>query len=233
MAIDIKTVILHCKTLSDRKQHMIHQMKKHAFTDYSFYEDFDGNELTDDIIKQYCCRKVDDWNTVVHKLKIYEKMFPEVFTTQRELSPPQISLTIKHGKVYQALSKIDSEYFMILEDDSILCDDFENKLHHYLEQTPKDWDVIYIGRGCNLHPKNITADKLVYKMDHPCSRCTEAMLMKKTTVSQLANTWFPFHLVVDWELAYQQYLHSHNIYWWEPSIVIQGSVCGMYDTTLR
>jgi len=233
MGVDIKTIILHCKTLPERKQNILAQMERHKFSNYSFYEEFDGNELTNTDIEKYHKRKQSDWNTVRQKLKIYETIHPEAIYTQRELNLPQISLTIKHGKVYELLAKESDEYFIIFEDDAILCDDFETRFYQYLSQTPNDWDIVYFGSGCNLKPKNTTPDKIVYKMEHPASRCTDSMLVKKTAVSQLAKTWFPFNFVCDWELGYQQFLHQHNVYWWEPPLVVQGSVCGLYPTTLR
>jgi GR25 family glycosyltransferase involved in LPS biosynthesis len=232
MAISTKTVIMHYKPLVDRKANMIRQMEQHNFTNYSFYEEFDGNELTEDTINEYCCRKSKDWKTTQSKLKIYENLFPQVMTTQSELRIPEISLTIKHGMVFQELSKYDSEYFIILEDDAILCDNFEKHLNQYLSETPSDWDAIYIGSGCNLKPKNIEPNKLAYKMDHPSSKCSDSIIIKKNAITQLASTWFPFHLVIDWELGYQHYLHKHNVYWWEPSLVIQGSQCGLYPGSL-
>ena len=233
MPIDIKTVILHYKPLIDRKANMIYQMQKYNFTNYCFYEDFDGNELNDQTIKQYCCCKSEDWKTTERKLKIYESLFPQVMTTQHELRIPEISLTIKFGKVFQQLSKEEADYFIIFEDDVVLCEDFEKHLHEYLSQTPNDWDAIYFGSGCNLKPKNVNADTRSYKMEHPCSRCADSIIIKKKAIQELADTWFPFHLVSDWEIGYQHYLHNHNVYWWEPSLVVQGSQCGLYKSTLR
>lgn len=233
MAIDTKTTILHYKPLADRRANMIYQMEKNQFTNYNFYEDFDGNELTEQIIQEYCKRKSEDWKTTESKLKIYEGLFPQVMTTQHELRIPEISLAIKFGKVFQQLAKEDSEYFIVFEDDVILCEHFEKHLNSYLADTPSDWDVIYFGSGCNLKPKNITSDKRSYIMDHPCSRCADSILIKKKAICELADTWFPFHLAADWELGYQHYLHNHVVYWWEPSLVVQGSQCGLYKSALR
>jgi hypothetical protein len=44
MPIDIKTVVLHYKPVKERKENMIRQLQQFGFSDYSFYEDFDGNE---------------------------------------------------------------------------------------------------------------------------------------------------------------------------------------------
>ena len=225
----IKTIILHCKLLVDRKQHMITQVNKYGFSDYTFYEDFDGSELTDDIVSKYCVRKIDD--PVVTAKKILP--WGIGLTTQRELTIPEISLSIKFGKSFELFSQIDSKYFILFEDDVILCDKFNMCFYSFLQQTPADWDVIYFGSGAGLRPNKIVHNKVAYLMNHPASRCADSILIKKSAVLDLVKTWFPFHLISDWELGYQHSLHNHKVYWWEPSLTVQGSECGLFKSALR
>lgn len=229
MPFDIKTVVHHYKPLIERKENIIRQLNGFGFSDYSFYEDFDGNELTEEIIDQHCVRKNKDWNTVAKKISLWKAGIE----TQRELNLAELSLAIKHGKVFQQLAKEDGDMFVIFEDDVILCDDFPDKFSSFLSRTPSDWDVIHFGTGAGLHAPNIVSDKVAYLINHPASKCTDSILIKKAAVQQLANTWFPFHLVSDWELGYQHYLHNHKVYWWEPGLVMQGSEHGMFTSTLR
>lgn len=229
MPIDIKTVVLHYKPLNERKKNMIQQLEKFGFSDYSFYESFDGNELTQDEIDQYCVRKHKDWKTVAKKIALWNIGIE----TQKELNIAEVSLTIKFGKVFQELSQVDDECFIVFEDDVLLCEDFDKQFHYYLSNTPADWDVIYFGSGAQLKPSRIVQGQTSYLMQHPASRCADSILLKKSTICDLARTWFPFHLISDWELGYQHSLHNHNIYWWEPSIVRQGSEYGVFKSTLR
>lgn len=233
MPVDIKTVIVHCKSLKERKESVLQQMEKFGFSDYSFYEDFDGCELTQEIIDQYCIRKQNDWDGTEKKLAVFSSIIDVGRHTQRELSIPEISLTIKFGKVFQQLSQVDAEHFIVFEDDIMLCENFDIHLQRYLSQTPDDWDAIYFGSGASLRPQEIVEGKLAYKMNHPASRCADSMLFKKKTICDLAKTWFPFHLISDWEIAHQHSHHNHNVYWWEPSIVRQGSEHGKFKSTLR
>lgn len=229
MSIDIKTIILHYKPLVERKSAIIHQMERHGFSDYSFYEEFDGNELSSKEIEQYCVRKHADWKTVAQKIAIWNIGVE----TQKELNIAEISLTIKFGKVFQKLSEIDAEYFILFEDDVLLCDDFSERLREYMDKTPKDWDAIYFGSGANLKPSRIVDGKVAYLMDHPASRCADSIILKKSVVCDLARTWFPFHMISDWELGFQHFHHNHKVYWWEPSLVRQGSEYGIFKSTLR
>lgn len=231
MAIDIKTVILHCKKLKERKQSIINQLNKFGFSDYYFYEDFDAVELTEQIVNSYYEPKTSNISKWQNKVLLWGPAALHYHAPF--LNPAEISLTIKFGKAFQELSKQDFEYCILFEDDVILCDDFDVKLKDYLERTPTDWDAIYFGSGANLKPKNVTADVIAYRKDHPASRCADSILLKKKTVEDLASTWFPFNLISDWEIACQHKNHNHVIYWWEPSLVTQGSEAGTFKSELR
>lgn len=229
MPIDYKTVIPHYKPLTQRKEMMLRQLSTFRFSNYSFYEKFDGDELDAETIKMFCVRKQYDINTVLRKISPW-KIGIE---TQKELSKGEISLCIKYGHIFKEFLESNDPYLMILEDDVILCEDFDIKFQEYLERTPSDWDVIYFGSGGGLKPSNIVFGKTSYKMNHPASRCTDSIFFKRKTVDDIYKTWFPIHLSADWELGYQHFLHNHVIYWWEPGLVIQGSQCGVYKSSLQ
>ena len=74
---------------------------------------------------------------------------------------------------------------------------------------------------------------MAYLKKHPASRCADSIIIKNKAVCDLAKTWFPFNLVSHLEIGYQHYLHNHKVYWWEPSLVMQGSEYGIFKSTLR
>lgn len=231
MSIDIKTMVLHCKKLTDRKQNIINQLNKFNFTDYSFYDEYDGDELNDDIISQHYNSSYEDFDTWCKKTSLWG---PAAINYHSKFcNRAEISLTIKFGKVFKILSEIDGDMFILFEDDVILCDNFDIKFKQYLSQTPDDWDAIYFGSGANLKPQQIKNDKIAYLKSHPASRCADSIIVKKKTVKDLTKTWFPFNLISDWELGYQHFHHNHKVYWWEPSLVKQGSEHGIFKSTLR
>ncbi len=238
VSIDIKTTILHYKPLADRKQNMIRQMEKHGFTNYSFFTDYDGNELTNEDVRKYCGRMKDEPDRVREKTSIYERIIPNARSTLRELNMGEISLAVKYGKLFEQFASSDDEYFLLFEDDVVLCENFEHHFKNYLENTPSDWDVIYFGSGAGLTPQTIhgipiSPNKTSYLMSHPASRCTDSIIIKRKAAADLARTWFPFNLAADWEISYQHHLHNHQVYWWEPSLVRQGSEHGIFKSTLR
>lgn len=231
MGIDIKTHIVHYKKLVDRKQHVIDQMIKFKFSDYTFYEEYDKDELTEEIISEYYVSGIQDPQTWASKVILWGT--PALYYHNPQCNPAEISVTIKFGKVMQKLSTLDDEMFLMFDDDIVLCDNFDVKLKEYLAQTPDDWDAIYFGSGANLKPTNIVEGKVAYHKQHPASRCLDSVLLRNKTVKDLAKTWFPFTMISDWEIAHQHYKHNHKVYWWEPSLVIQGSENGLFESAVR
>jgi hypothetical protein len=229
--IETKTVILHCKKLKERKENILNQMSKFNFTDYDFYEDYDASELSEDDIKHYYEPKMSNISKWESKVILWG--LPALTYHSPVLNLAEISLTIKFGKVFQALAKQNFEYCIIFEDDVILCDNFDVKFNEYMKQTPSDWDAIYFGSCANLHPKNAVSNQIAYLKNHPSSRGGDSTVFKKKTIVDLASSWFPFNLISDWELGAQHAFHEHKVYWWEPSLVVQGSENGKFKSELR
>lgn len=226
-----KTIVLHYKKLKNRKYNTIQQLNKYGFLDYHFYENYDQNELSSNIIFEHyesCKQNPKKWK---NKVCLWGKKALGYHNPQLNIA--EISLTIKFGKVFQKLAQDTFDHCIIFEDDIILCDNFNSAFNYYLEQTPKDWDAIYFGSCVNLRSKNIEPNKFAYHKSHPASRGGCATLLKYKTIVDLSNTWFPFNLVSDWELSAQHHLHNHKIYWWEPPLIQQGSETNLFRSTLR
>ena len=157
------------------------------------------------------------------------------FIQERQLKKSEISLEYKHLKIYEDIIKNNIDSALILEDDVILDNDFINKFNFNLSNTPKDWDVIFIGSGCDLHIpiEQQKPHTVAYKKEHPASKCTDSYIIKKTAVEKILKTLIPFCFPIDFELNYQMYIHNLNVYWWEPSIVKQGSQNGLYGSSIQ
>ena len=123
------------------------------------------------------------------------------------------------------ISENENELGLIFEDDVLIAQDFLNSLNDYFSETPEDWDVIFIGDGYGISvPENkIEEGKRVYLADHPASRCTEAILVKKAAAKKVYGAMRPFTLVCDWEYGWQFYNLGLKVYWFEPAIITQAS----------
>jgi hypothetical protein len=103
--INLKTYIVHCKKFNERKLFLQDQIAN-LFSNYEFYEEYDGDELTESIIQSYYCSSVEEQ---IKKLKLwYEQKQGTPYA--RILNKAEISLTIKHYEVLKKIAESSDEY---------------------------------------------------------------------------------------------------------------------------
>jgi len=227
--MDLKTYVLHCKILAERFDFMKHQLSKYEFTNTEWFTDYDAADLEDaDLTGLYAGVRPEEY-----MFKVIDGGWNPTGIKPRRLNPAEISLTIKWGKLLQQIAQGEDPYVLVLEDDAVLCDNFTTHFEQYLNKTPSDWEVIYLGDGANLHAPNAQPEKLAYRMGHPSSRCTDSLLVTKEGARKISKNYFPFDHVVDWEIGYQQKAEDVIVYWWEPTLVTQGSTNGTFKSALR
>lgn len=205
------------------------QITKLKCEDVVFFTDWDADELSEDDIDLHYKSYNKDPETWIDKVKLWPN---GISYHEKQCNIFEISLTIKLGKAFQYLKNLQFDHCIIMEDDAVLCDDFDEKFKDFLSKTPNDWDAIYFGECVGLHlPTH--ENKVAYLKAPPSSRGCLGMVFKKKTIDDLASTWFPFNLVSDWEIAYQHFKHKHLVYWWEPTLAKQGSETGIFKSSLR
>lgn len=144
-----------------------------------------------------------------------------VLDTSHRLRKGQLGCAMSHihllHKLYHELS--DSDYALILEDDIILPENIQDKIHGVLEIAPKNWDVIYLG-GCNIVGKSIQNDSFIIPIDkRGTNLCTHAYLIKKTSIPFLTRCLRPLHIPIDEQ--WRRYFKDMNVYFVNPNIIIQ------------
>jgi GR25 family glycosyltransferase involved in LPS biosynthesis len=212
----MKIFVLHYSKLTERKEHILSQFKKHNITDYEFIEAFDKDTLS-----------------------MSEK---SIFVENFKLS--MASLILKHFWVYsQIAEKYDCA--LILEDDIILSDNFSNTLNSYITQLPEDYDMFFIGNGCNLHIQRnkLVQGKFVYDKcleptswgGHGATRCTDSYIVSKKCAKQLLeyikNLKNKIYYYSDHWLNVACIDNKFKIFWAEPTIVTQGTQVGKFKTS--
>jgi glycosyl transferase family 25 len=192
--------------------------------------DCDAPELTDEIIEKYYKR--DDAKALNMVIPLWGGGSEHV---ARRLNDCEISLAIKHTIAMQKIANGNENFALVLEDDCIFAENFNELFREYLQKTPSDWDIIHVGNGYGMAPEKYVSShsNVAYKMMHPASRCAEAIFVKKEAAAKISSTMKPICLAADWWLACQYWLHNLNVYWWEPAIVTQGSHAGIFKSSLR
>jgi len=73
------------------------------------------------------------------------------YTTNPDVSSGIIGCTLSHAKLLSICKERGYEKVLILEDDIILNDNFEEKLVLYIKEIPAYWDMFYLGGNHNFH----------------------------------------------------------------------------------
>ena len=208
---NIKIFIIHYKKLTDRKEFMINQFKRENITNYEFIT-IDRDELIEtDLIK-----------------------------FQQHFSKPLIANFLSHLFVYKQIENNNFEYNLILEDDAILCHNFNKIVHTYIKQFSTNYDAIFIGNGCNIKEHHIVSSKIIqncnvykYDGDNKC-KCTDSYFVSKKGAKYIINYFNNLEIKInnpiDWFL--NKPLESLNVYWCEPTLVKQGTIIGLFNSSI-
>ena len=86
----------------------------------------------------------------------------------------------------------DSEIILILEDDIIIDNNFENKFLKYYKDVPNDWDLLYLGTGKQLG-KNINKNIMKPKIGSftGYNNGTFGYIIKKTSIEKIKKLILP------------------------------------------
>jgi len=211
----IHIFIIHYKKLLDRKTHIIEQLNKFNLLNYEFVE-IDRNELEN------------------YDLSIF----------QDNNKPAASAICLSHFYAYKEIAN-KYDIALILEDDVILSPNFSEILQKYINELPPNFDMCFIGNGCNLHIESnkLVSNKHIYKKEHTptawggngCTRCTDSYILSKKCAINICNfienSNEKIHEAIDWWLNRCSRENNFNVYWAEPTIVRQGSQSGRFKTS--
>jgi GR25 family glycosyltransferase involved in LPS biosynthesis len=211
----MKIFVIHYKKLINRKLFILEQFEKYNISDYEFIE-IDRDELYN------------------HNISMFQENY----------NNSQIAISLSHFYAYKQISdKYDNG--LIFEDDVILDDNFTDILNKYITQLPKDYDMLFIGNGCNLHIENhklISNQNIYAKCLNPtswggdgASRCTDSYIISKKCANKLCeyinNLEYKINLSIDWWLNVAARDNIFKVYWAEPTIVTQGTQNGLFTSS--
>jgi glycosyl transferase family 25 len=211
----MKVFVIHYKKLINRKTHILEQFQKHNITDYEFIE-IDRDYLDEENISMF----------------------------QENYSKSQIAILLSHFYAYKEISD-KYENGLIFEDDVILSDNFINIFNKYITQLPEDYDMLFLGNGCNLHiesykliPNNYIYEKCLYPTHwggDGASRCTDSYLVNKKCAKKICeyinNSSYKINIPIDWWLNIAARDNIFKVYWAEPTIVTQGTQNGIFASS--
>ena len=216
----IKIYVIHYKKLIERKNYILNKFNELNINDFEFIS-LDRDEIN---------------------LYDYYPYFSNNYIHRR----PNVAIISSHLLAYSKIANLNEyDAGLILEDDAILDDDFNEKFKNCLNQLPQSFDLLFIGSGCNLHIQKelIKDDILVYKKGseitdwggNGITRCTDSYLVSKKGSITLCNyieNNVKNNDKINEDADYWLNRVARNIYletyWAEPTFVSQGSQIGIY-----
>jgi GR25 family glycosyltransferase involved in LPS biosynthesis len=163
-----------------------------------------------------------------HCMGLYRECPP--FST---LTKGMISCGIGHAETWDLVHEIN-EPALILEDDAILCNNFDSHFKEAWEGIQKlpDWDVVFIG---GAFPDDIckTLGKkgnLLLK-DHPASNTVCAYIIRPEAAANLYQKIYPFTLPIDFAMNYWMKKLSMKVWHVVPYIIREGTSAGFYKSS--
>ena len=208
----MKVFVIHYKKLTDRKEFILVQFERNGITDYEFVE-IDRDDLDQ------------------HDVSMFKPSFSKVHK----------AICLSHFYAYKQIAE-KHEHALILEDDVVLSNDFTEKLTKYMKELPEDYDMLFIGDGCNLHIDCKPGKHIYYKSHEPsisggfgATRCTDSYIVKKSCAIELCKHISSLksfiQLPIDNWLNFPLRKMNFKVFWAEPTIVTQGTQNGLFSVS--
>jgi len=148
-----------------------------------------------------------------------------------------ISCSYKHYLALREIVQNKDKYAVIMEDNiGDFYEDIILRLEKYLEELPKDWDVIYDsvwGSYEDMNEEKVSENKLVYKksndvtrndsgkiISHGGTRAAQFYLVNNVSAKKMYENFLPFNHSADMWMNEVLRKANLNSYWSEPSLVV-------------
>jgi GR25 family glycosyltransferase involved in LPS biosynthesis len=251
---EVPVYVMHYKGAPERKAFMQSQLQQVGFQDIRYVEVDDREELSPEKLAYFynddpVCwvKKVETLKTILIENSQFNPNKPSwqsgvnydfPVPTPRRLTGSEISLAIKHIYALSAIAAdkqpgSEQAASLVLEDDTVLSERFNELLQSALQSMPKDWQILFLGDGCGLRVPGRSDQAALYRMDPPRGKCSDAYLINVAAAKAILKTLVPFSLPIDFELGCSMLQLQTVCYWLEPPITTQGSQTGMFPSLLR
>jgi len=153
------------------------------------------------------------------------------------LSPGEYSCSLKHFEAWRRIVARNQRLALVLEDDVVLTDNFIEKLGEIVAESAALAQPYTIQIGCanNMYVprRSLVPGKLLYAAIEV--RATDAYLIG-APAAQTRLAWLDhnkIHLTTDHLCNLMDRQSQTRIYWSEPTLVEQGSMNGLFPSTLE
>jgi GR25 family glycosyltransferase involved in LPS biosynthesis len=175
------------------------------------------NEFFDKVVVINLDRRTDRMEQLVPQLKelgIEYERFSAVDGKELDISPI-IAGTMSH---VQVLKKYQDQKILVLEDDALFVDDFNEKFEEVMQTIPADWDIFYLGA---LLPKN--TGKVTPVNEHWTRQVfttgSQAYCINRARVNYFIENLDGYEWYID--IGLRVFAEKYNAYITQPNLVTQ------------
>lgn len=131
----------------------------------------------------------------------------------------QLGCAYSHICLMKMLINSKKDYYLILEDDVILPENLNEEITYILNNSPYNWDIIYLG-GCNVSGKKYNKNFLIPdKYGNRYNLCTHAFILNKKNLYKIINILTPIRYSIDVQL--RKNFKNLNVYYTIKNIIKQ------------
>jgi GR25 family glycosyltransferase involved in LPS biosynthesis len=177
------------------------------------------NEFFDKVVVINLDRRTDRMEILdaqLNKLGIDYEVHSAVDGKQLDISPI-IAGTMSH---VQVLKKYQDQKILVLEDDALFVDDFNEKFEEVMQTIPADWDIFYLGA---LLPKN--TGKVTPVNEHWTRQVfttgSQAYCINPARVNYFIENLDGYEWYID--IGLRVFAEKYNAYITQPNLVTQFS----------
>lgn len=217
--IQMKAHIIHYTPLIERKKFIEMQVERFNITPV-WILNFDKENLTNGELSQ--------------------------FTNEMNEKKSEISVFLKQVDGWRKIANSRDPFGLILEDDSILSNDFDKEYEKYIQQTPLNFSMVFIGSCSGTFPFPVDLleeNKNIYLKSNRkrrgsfgSSRCAGAYIVSRQCAIDMINYFDclgqKIGLPVDLWLCEVARKLDLDVYWAEPTIVQQGSETEKFKSSI-
>ncbi len=109
----------------ERRAKMIAQLEKLPTFHWNILKAIDGGELSGKELER----------------KIH---LPGGYRYGETMRPAEIATIMSHSNAIRLAKEEDWPYVLVLEDDAVLCEDFEKRIKYLMSILPQDWEHVYL-----------------------------------------------------------------------------------------
>jgi hypothetical protein len=113
----------------------------------------------------------------------------DMFNTGRPLYDGRMGALSSHMRVMKKIVINNYSKALILEDDIVFCDNFNDKFSEYIADMPDDWDMIYLG-GNHTYPTVV--NKHIIRLKHTLANHAYSIrlpLLRTEVIKKVNKMW--------------------------------------------